>query len=234
MSYDTLESWVKRHTPSALMFWYGAFVDQIDQWQALGVRVGQPLFVVGTHRSKSIDLPVVRVELPDGFMLLRDNFYDVNIHVDSEAPLALDAAVLYETMTWEQYLHNIERCRGYTYRGWTDEQMNDPCVLRVRVERFDGTFYWSEVSGAKKNRWLARMTNQEWYNRDWSSEELLTDGVFGPDATIYVARRAFSEGLPSAGVYRPPISRKFTVAVEHNKMDAVVDAVLTSAAEEGA
>lgn len=232
MSYDTLEYWAKQNEPSTSMHWHAAFFKQIERWQVLGARIGQPLFVVNTHRSKSIDLPVVRVETATGHMLLRDNFYDVNIHVDSEVPLVLDMALLHEPMTWDQYLHDVERCRGYRYRDWTDKQMDDPCVLRVRAERTDGTFYWSEVSGAVKDRWIMRMNSPEWYCRDWSSAELLTNGVFGPDSPIYVARRAFSEGLPDAGVYRPPSSRKFTAAVDHDKTDAVVDAVLKASTEE--
>lgn len=53
--------------------------------------------VVGTHRSKSIELPVYGLEISRlGLrVVLRDNFYDWNLVVDSDRPVVIDPTRLF-------------------------------------------------------------------------------------------------------------------------------------------
>lgn len=53
-----------------------------EEWEAEGARV------VGLHMSKSIQLPVVKLQFKNGpVVVLRDNFHDWNISVVSEHPI---------------------------------------------------------------------------------------------------------------------------------------------------
>lgn|SRR5678816_4243234 len=71
------------------MFWRGAALEQIDEFEkvvtALASRLRVMAEVTGSHRSK--------------------------------------------------YLAVVDRARNYSWREWTDEEMSDPRILRVRDKR---------------------------------------------------------------------------------------------------
>lgn len=154
--------------------------------------------VVGSHRSKSIDLPVVKITTDAGEFTLRDNFDDTNLMAVLKAPatLTLDEffAGIQEPQTWDWYVGEIARARGYSWREWTDEEMDNPRILRVRDTR-PGVDMWWEKKGEEKDRWAARLTNPAWFSRDWSSGEITCDGEFGPGASLFVQYRAYAEGI---------------------------------------
>ena len=139
------------------MFWRGAALDQIDGFEktvaAIAKRLRVTAAVVGSHRSKSIDLPVVMLSTDAGTFTLRDNFHDINLMAILRQPVTMSLeqffAGIQEPLTWDWYLSEIERARGYSWREWTDEEMNDPRILRVRDKR-DGVAMWWEKKPDEK------------------------------------------------------------------------------------
>ncbi len=184
------------------MFWRGAALEQIDQFEksiaAFAARFRVTAEVVGSHRSKSIELPVVKLSTDAGEFTLRDNFHDVNLMAVLRGPSTLSLEQLFagiqEPLTWGWYLAEIERARGYSWSEWTDEEMNDPRILRVRDKR-PGCDMWWEKKGAEKDRWAARMTSPAWYSHDWSHGEFAWDGDFGPGVKLYRQDYAHAEGI---------------------------------------
>jgi hypothetical protein len=184
------------------MLWRGAATSQIDTFEkviaAFAACFRATAEVVGSHRSKSIDLPVVKLSTDAGEFTLRDNFHDINLMAILRSPATLSLeqffADIQEPLTWEWYLAEIERARGYSWREWSDEEMNDPRILRVRDKR-PGCDMWWEKKGDEKDRWATRMTSPAWYIRDWSSGELTWDGDFGPGVKLYRQDHAYAEGI---------------------------------------
>jgi hypothetical protein len=184
------------------MLWHSAALQQLDAFESavidLATRVRVTAEVVSSHRSKSIDLPVIKLSTDAGEFTLRDNFYDINLMavLNSPSTLSLDQFFdgIQEPFSWEWYLAEIERARNYSWREWSDEEMDDPRILRVRDKR-PGTVTWWEKKGEEKDRWSARMTHPAWYGRDWSSGELTWDGVFGPGVKLYRQDYAHAEGI---------------------------------------
>lgn len=190
----------KEVTPQ--MYWRGAALEQIDQFEksiaTFATRFRVTAEIVGSHRSKSIELPVVKLSTDAGEFTLRDNFHDANLMVILKGPSTLSLEQLFagiqEPLTWEWYLAEIERARGYSWREWTDEEMNDPRILRVRDKR-PGCDMWWEKKGDEKDRWAARMTSPAWYSHDWSHGEFAWDGDFGPGVKLYRQNYAYAEGI---------------------------------------
>ncbi len=184
------------------MTWRGAAVEQIDELEraiaVLARRFRVTAEVVGHHRSKSIDLPVVMISTDAGEFTLRDNFHDVNLMAVLKHPSTLTLEQLFaniqEPHSWEWYLSQIERARNYSWREWTDEEMNDPRILRVRDKR-PGVDMWWDKKPDEKDRWANRLASPAWYGRDWSSGEFAWDGDFGPGVKLFHQRHAFAEGI---------------------------------------
>src|SRR5215510_10936699 len=109
------------------MLWRGAALEQIDAFEkavvALARRVRVTAEVVGSHRSKSIDLPVIKISTDAGAFTLRDNFHDINLMTVLRSPATMSLeqffAGIQEPLSWEWYLAEIERARGYSWREWT-------------------------------------------------------------------------------------------------------------------
>lgn len=187
---------------SPQMLWRGAALEQINELEkavaALATRFRVTAEVVGSHRSKSIDLPVVKFSTDAGQFTLRDNFHDINLMAIPRGPSTLSLEQLFagirEPLTWEWYLAEIDRARGYSWREWSDEEINDPRILRVRDKR-PGCDMWWEKKGDEKDRWAARMSSPAWYSRDWSSCEFAWDGDFGPGVKLYRQDHAYAEGI---------------------------------------
>jgi hypothetical protein len=184
------------------MLWRGAALEQIDAFEAavtdLASRVRVTAEVVGNHRSKSIDLPVIKLSTDAGEFTLRDNFHDINLMAVLKSPstLSLDQFFdgIQEPLSWERYLAEIERARNYSWGQWSDEEMNDPRILRVCDKR-PGCDMWRVKKPEEKDRWLSRVTNPAWYSHDWSSGEFTWDGVFGPGVKLYRQDYAHAEGI---------------------------------------
>ncbi len=184
------------------MLWRGAALGQIEDFEKaiadFATRFRVTAEVVGTHRSKSIELPVVKLSTNAGEFTLRDNFYDINLMAVLKSPATLSLEQLFagiqEPLSWEWYLAEIERARGYSWKEWTDEEMNDPRILRVRDKR-PGCDMWWEKKPDEKDRWANRMSSPAWYSRDWSHGEFAWDGDFGPGVKLYRQDHAFAQGI---------------------------------------
>lgn len=187
---------------SPQMLWAEAAMHQLAKMgnvaTSLQAELGATAAIVGKHVSKSIDLPVIELSTAVGKFTLRDNFYDVNLMAILREPASLTLAEFFaginEPLSWEWYLGEIEKARAYTWRDWTDEEMRDPQILRVRHKR---TNQWCETSGEEKDRWMARMTSPDWYEHDWSNAALTWDGVFGPGVQLFQQDYAYGEGIPA-------------------------------------
>lgn len=180
------------------MYWKGAALDQLGRFRRLAEGLGVEPRAVGSHRSKSIDLPVVELVVGGVRCLLRDNFYSVEMAVQSPQPVTLPIASLFagilEPHDWAWYLAQIDRARGYSWKFWTDEEMDDPRILRVIVTRENGMRQEWTVTPEVKDRWLKRLTDPEWYGKDWDAP-LTYDGAFGPDAVLFVQDHTYCEGI---------------------------------------
>ncbi len=221
------------------MFWKRPALQQIEEFEALAQRLDVVLEVVGNHTSKSISLPVVQFKRCGSTFTLRDNFHDVNVCVQSDEPLALSYTEMLrgicEPHTWEWYLEEIAKCRGYTWRYFTAEEMDDPRILRVfKLHEFskpgDKPMAW-ERRGDEKDRWAKRLTDPEWYSRDWSSGVICWDGEFGPGATLFVQHHPHAQGIaevvpPEAlKPYRPGATRFATAVADMTQAETLIRTV---------
>lgn len=220
MPASDFASWVRENPVSPSMYWKEAAESQFEKFRAMGEAIGEPLTVVGHHTSKSIKLPVVAFRVRNGWFVLRDNFYGLNLCCLWDFPPDLALADVYVEKDWAWYKEQIEKKQGYCFKGWTEEEINDPRILRALVTGDDGSTYWSKLKdGDEKDRWLKRWSDTAWYSRDWSSGKLLTggslneDGTFGPGTVFYGASHAFAEGISgivshdAQGPYEPGKSR---------------------------
>lgn len=184
------------------MLWREAAANQINEFEkavvTLAKRFRVTAEVVGSHSSKSINLPVVKLSTDAGEFTLRDNFHDINLMAILRGPSPLSLEQLFtgiqEPLTWEWYLAEIDRARNYSWLEWSDDEMNDPRVLRVRDKR-PGCDMWWEKKGDEKDRWANRMSSPAWYSQDWSSCEFTWDGDFGPGVKLYRQNHAYAQGI---------------------------------------
>ena len=179
------------------MLWKGAALRQIEEFKALAAGLGFPWQIVGSHTSKSIQLPVLRISIGGAEVYVRDNFYDSNVCVIAEQPIEISLSVLFEDILvpkdWAWYQKEIRRARNYSWREWTDEQMDDPLILTLDS---DAPSYMLK-SAPEKVAWLKRMTDPTWYSKNWSSGTVTWDGDFGPDTVLWIQCRGGLEGISS-------------------------------------
>lgn len=200
-----LKEWAEKNKPSDQMIWKGAAAGQVERFAELAGRLELPAQVVSTHSSKSIKLPVVMFEHGGKKFYVRDNFHDYNLCVVSDQPFILSVSEMLEGVqeshSWEWYLEQMAQCRGYTWRCWTDEEIADPRILRVfkvhpnHKDNPNAKAQWWDVRGDLKDRWLKRMTDPEWYVKDWSSGGISWDGEFGPGVKIFVQSHPYMQGI---------------------------------------
>ena len=84
----------------------------------------------------------------------------------------------------------VSKARNYSWREWTDEQMNTPGLLALS----DDAPSYMVKRPDEKARWVRRMTDPAWY-RDWSSDKLVWEGEFGPGVTMWVQDHPFMQGI---------------------------------------
>lgn len=189
----TLESFANI---SDSMYWKDNALHQLEEFRELSRNLGMAFDVVGHHTSKSIRLPVVRAQEGGVRFFLRDNFYDINVCVMGCFPFEFPCAELLAGICpehdWAWYLNEIERCRGYTWKFFSDEEMEDPRILRVRPP---GSEHWYSIDPDRKDRWLRRMIDPEWWSEDWAGGTITTDDPFGPGARLFVQSRPYLEGI---------------------------------------
>lgn len=210
----------------AEMYWREPALDQIRCFQELCTRIAvlydvdyeREFGLVDTHRSKSIDLPVVLFTNGEARVTVLDNFYETDLHYDGPPVRLSEEELRLPAMTWDEYLAEITRCEGYSWRGWTQAEIEDPRISRIEVTRQDGGKYWNEQSFGAKERWLKRFENADWYSHDWSKASIIgdfeaakagtaklyrQDHPFTGERNVYRANRKFSIAYPTRS-YREP------------------------------
>lgn len=188
----------KRMNPSESSFTHPAALEQIGRASELNRRLGGELRLTGSHASKSIPLPVQAIELPGVRFTFRDNFHDINLLVEADREVRLPLSFFYKPMTFADYMAAVKSKRNYSYQHWTDEEMADPRILRVPHPKGS----WSEVCGAEKDRWTARMSDTSWYVRDWSGGSITAVGPvpFTEETVFYHAQTAHAQGIQSSAL----------------------------------
>jgi len=200
------------------MLWRDSALHQIDGFRQLTRGLGFPWEVVGHHTSKSIRIPVIRITCGDTKVYLRDNFHDINVCMVSKSPFTTPLSVLFDgilkPLDWTWYLSEIARCRGYSWREWTDEQMDTPGLLALS----DDAPWYTAKRLDEKARWAKRMTDPEWWSKDWASGAICWEGKFGPGARLWIQVHPFLEGISKvvpASATKPyePGCKGFAIAV---------------------
>ncbi len=213
------------------MLWKQSALDQIQEFKNLASRLGSRMEIVGSHTSKSIKLPVVRFEIDGRHFYLRDNFYDVNLCVIAVDPINVSLSEMFEgvykPLTWEWYLAEIARCRGYSWREWSDTQMDDPQLLKLSP---DAPSYLVK-SQEEKDAWVKRPNDPTWYSTHWAAGKISWEGEFGPDAKLYIQQHPFMQGIedlvpPRANKRYVPGASAFSISVyDFYKAELIINRV---------
>ena len=125
----------------------------------------------------------------------------------------------------------IASCEGYSWKGWSPEELADPRITRVEVSRDDGSKYWKDTTPDKKEMWLKRMTDPKWY-RGYSGTELFYDGEFGPGVKLYAGHTTYLEGITDRnvrGIYCKG-EKSFTVSTDWDRVQSIIEDILNSSA----
>ncbi len=93
-----LELWKKNNPIKETMYFRNAALSQFNEIEQSALRCNINVFVVGTHTSKSILLPVYLLQNKDASRQLwvRDNFHNYAISIQTEKPIQLDSSVAEE------------------------------------------------------------------------------------------------------------------------------------------
>lgn len=197
MRPDWLQAWADDNSIPENMRWKMNALQQIKAFKKFGEEItpGEELQVISTHTSKSIKLPVVAMRVKNGFAVLRDNFHDICMSVLWDFIPDVKLSQVYTPRDWDWYLEQMERKKNSTFKGWTEEEMEDPRILRVQVTNLREHTYWTTIDGAAKDRWLQRWEDPSWMTKDWSSGKVLVEGSFGPGCRLYKPFTGYAEGM---------------------------------------
>lgn len=176
------------------MLWKDAARSQLEGFKQLVTKLGLLWEVVSDHTSKSVRLPVIRITCGNMGVYIH-NFHDINVCVVAREPIDIPLSTLFEDILvprdWDWYLGEVAKCRGYSWKGWEDREMNSPGTLSPYRDAPDHMRKSAEV----KARWAERLFHPEWYHNDWTSGRICWEGEFGPGATLWVQNHAFLEGI---------------------------------------
>lgn len=178
-------------------FTHEAAQAQIERIKKLAEVLGVNEFeIMHSHTSKSVELPVPTLRPIKGLtFMIRDNFHDLNLYVHSSHLIDIQLSVFHESKPYEWYVEQMTRKRNYCFSDWTDEEIDDERILRVRRRNGNG---FQSVHDRAKDRWARRREDTSWYENDWSSRNLIADGPvpFDENTIFYLAERAHGEGIP--------------------------------------
>lgn len=170
-----------------------AYKDQEARWALLATQFSGTFEVAGTHKSRSIVLPVAKITVGEWKFFLRDNFYDINLCVVAGKPINISLAEMFygimEPCDWVWYMRQIDQGRARLWRGWTNEQIEQPGLLALSN---DVPNHQVKTLG-HKTRWAKRMEDPSWYNH--GSCTITWEGQFGPGAQLWVQVPTYAEGI---------------------------------------
>jgi hypothetical protein len=89
-----------------------------------------PVLVISTHRSKSIVLPVYQINYKGIKMIIRNNFYDWKVTVDSKVQLNFDMMSLFNI----KKRINSTLCEGFKYNQVFDSYENNKNKFTFEIE----------------------------------------------------------------------------------------------------
>ncbi len=127
-----LHDWLHQNTPDERMLWFDAFNSQIslfaERITLMLKMVRQQVYVVATHSSKGISLPVVQYRIPGkATITVSDNFFMLTVSVDAEVPLN------FEIPDWLRRQSESRVASVYAY-GFKEEWVYGP--IDTNPQRF--------------------------------------------------------------------------------------------------
>jgi hypothetical protein len=125
---------------------------------------------------------------------------------------------MYKKVDNDWYTKEMTRYKEYVFGVWTDDEINDPRILRVK--RPNGN--WSSISPDKKDNWLNRHISHDWFNKDWSSAQIIESDH------KYLVDWCFCQGMSEAYSCQPydPEKRNTKFVVAFNDDLSVFDFIL--------
>lgn len=196
------QDWGDATTPDESLLWKEGHPRQVKDLLAMGHLLGLPVKVVGTHRSKSVGLPVGLFRAEVGteetiYMYTRDNFYDLKLVVLATCPIR---HLPYEVahVHWTQERYDDEKKRSFEYQ-------------RPKPERdFPGSHNFDETD----------YESDAWYSK-WSGATLLrADGeIYRCGSTSPVYYEGIDDILPQEVFQRYERGRtEFAVEIPGNRL----------------
>jgi len=134
-----LLTWCRVNEPEDKMLWKEGFWEQIifvrdtimdllsDSYEEFK---SNPVLVISTHRSKSIVLPVYQINYKGIKMIIRNNFYDWKVTVDSKVQLNFDMMSLFNI----KKRINSTLCEGFKYNQVFDSYENNKNKFTFEIE----------------------------------------------------------------------------------------------------
>lgn len=121
-------AWGEETIPSDSLIWKAEHPRQVQDLYSIGHLLGLPVKVVGSHTSKSVELPVGLfrakvVNEEEVFLFVRNNFHDLKVVVVSTCPIE-DARYSVLHQHWTQAGETLLRhegdiyCCGSTFAGY--------------------------------------------------------------------------------------------------------------------
>jgi len=149
-----LQEWANANQPAKNLIWAPGYWEQIvfvrdritealaSSFEELKEIMGK-IQVISTHTSKSVLLPVFRVELADGtFFILRYNFYNWKVSVSSPRDIEVDFLDLFDP-------RDEANIKDYYCEGFPKELVYGPYAKNKRqftIEIYNDfmvfTFFW--------------------------------------------------------------------------------------------
>ena len=108
-----LRKWVKDLNLDPNLSYKNAAYQQFEKIQKFQSIVEGPAYVISSHTSKSVTLPVVLVETDHADFILRDNFHDIKVSVNCPYPCDHDLFGL--CAGGDSYLHDVY-FEGFEYK----------------------------------------------------------------------------------------------------------------------
>jgi hypothetical protein len=152
IDHPQLQPWANEHEPAEALIYGKRYWEQIifvrdvltsvfarsyEQYRQLSDNIR----VIGTHRSKSVELPVYQLTLDNGVVItMRHNFYDWKVSISSPREIEMD----FMSLASATYVINPVYCEGFprevVYGSYA--QNRKQFTLEIGQEHKLYTFMW--------------------------------------------------------------------------------------------
>ena len=126
-SSPLLTEWAFDHQPAKTLLWGAEMAEQVSWMRSVAPRPR----CISTHLSKSVSLPVASWRFGAAVVVLRDNFYDINVAVVSASPIVVPLGAVHTIVDASWLAGKMRSCAEYEEIGLddpvfdTDEWLND-------------------------------------------------------------------------------------------------------------